>query len=276
MGITDDKVIKEAAERYVQRAAFGQKAIRERWSRLLPSTRQAFVTLGYDEKRGMRQQSGDDSADVESVEYAVGALKEAADAKVPSKRTDEIPAVLNSDDVLHEAANLFHKPEWRDPELVRLAIIAIVNQQTTGALSSLYFTGGSPDTPPSSTFKAVARIIGLIVFGIGLPIAIGVGLASASKGDGFVASLCAFFAFFAVHFFREEKEKPPTAEMTSYTGWFAIRYRNTHIGSGHGLHVALEAMVRKGTFVPNVLFDLCAILQSSLAPKSRLLDPAQS
>lgn len=261
MGVSTEQVMNELADHYVQCATLGQKVIRERWSCLRPETRNTFTALGYDD-RGRRPEADGLTTEIESVEYAVGVLKEAANAKVPIKKEDEIPACLNGDEVLHETANLFYRPQWRDPELASLAAVAIVNQQTAGAFSFLYFMHPNDEGLKTTALSGVGRLVGGLAFGLGLPASIGFGLTYAASGNGIAASLCAAFAFMAVQFFRDLKDKPPTPAQLAYRGWCNLLCRNFHIGMGHGLHVKLEAMVREGTIVPSVLFDLCAILKA--------------
>lgn len=74
------------------------------------------------------------------------------------------------------------------------------------------------------------------------------------------ASLYVLLALIAVGYFNWLKEKAQKPEKVAYRKWSSLLYLDAHIGTGHGLQVKLEEMVRQGLNVPSVLFDLCAVL----------------
>ena len=264
-----DAEIQAGAATYDQHAVQGQAFIRKVWNRVPQETRDLLQSNGYDKmgvaRRGSDQITSPYVSEIESLEYSLGVLHKAATSKPPAKKTDEIPRILYNNEVLIEAG-IFRDRRWRNSEFAALAIHAVIKKQVTSSLELLYLKGGKTEFQSVSAWLSIGKLIAIVAFAIGLPFAIGNGLAAASTGDGGSATAYAFFAFFAVGFFLDlnEKNKPGAAhtpELLAYEKWNSMLNSEFHIGTGHGLQIKLADMVRQGVNVPSVLFDLCAVLQ---------------
>jgi hypothetical protein len=252
--------IAEGAKAWDDKVALGREQIRSRWQYLHPKTRDYLAAHGYD-RHGRHVESADLPEDIGQLEYSLGVFQEARSAEPPGKKGDPIPPCLTNDNVLHEAANLLFDRRACDPEFVRAAIHACIKQQFSSAVSFLYFSGGSIEGKRVTLPRTIGRIAAFVIFSLGLPFAVGNGLASAFQGDGAAASLFALFAMFAYGVLKAWYKKPETPEYLAYQAWFSLMYRGFHIGTGHGIEKQLADMLRRGVGVPSVLFDLCAALQ---------------
>jgi hypothetical protein len=261
----------KSADSYDARAAVGRRVIRGSWAALRQPAKDALIAEGYSVRGDPPVSTEDFDVGLIPIEYTLGLLKEAALTKTPSKLGDWIPAVLNGDEVLNVANDLVSDLRWRDPVLARLALIALISQQTAGALSFLAFRGGDPDSSGLSLRRSwpallVGALFGLI-YGVVFAGCTGYGLAYALHSDGWHASICAFFASGAVsamvQMTRQLRENFPVAkspERIAYDAWRSLNLERSTIGSGHGLDAKLRRMMTQGIAVPNVLIDLCAIL----------------
>ncbi|MCY0856019.1 hypothetical protein [Cupriavidus sp. D39] len=154
----EGEVIEANAGSWDTAARQGQKYISRHWARLLPATKTILAADGYDEYG--RFVAGDDSSmsDVRHLEYALGVLAEAQWSKVPSKKGDEIAGCFMGDDVLHQGSELLGGGFSREPEFIEVAVGAILKHQTASALQSLYFSGGTTETPTSSAIWGGKRL----------------------------------------------------------------------------------------------------------------------
>ncbi|HEX7633854.1 MAG TPA: hypothetical protein VF427_01080 [Noviherbaspirillum sp.] len=62
---------------------------------------------------------------------------------------------------------------------------------------------------------------------------------------------------------KNGKSEEMTPIQEAHAKWHELTWRDFHIGTGHGLHAKLTDMLAKGIYVPSVLFDLCAALETS-------------
>lgn len=205
------------------------------------------------------------------IEYTLGLLEQGALADSPSKIGDFIPAALNGDEVLREADTLVSDLRWRDPVFARLAIIALISQQTATALSWLVFRGTDPESPGRDLRRNWPALLVSVLFGFFYSVVfaacIGYGLVYALRGDGFHASICVFFASGAVagmiqlnRQVREDLAEIKRPERIAYDAWRLLNSERWTIGSAHGLDAKLHRMMAQEIAVPNVLIDLCAVL----------------
>lgn len=255
-----ENTVKEFGDAFDGRALAGQAYISKNWRHLLPTTRSYFASNGYDEFGRFVDTDDAGLSDARHLEYTLGLLHEAVTSKVPSKKGDPIPACFAGDDVLNHAPNLLAVDGSGDPAFVGLAIHALLKQQTARALEFLFFSGGTNEVTTKSAIWEIGKAIGKAVLLIGLPVSIGGGLAYASEGNGVAASLCAYFAFAAVSTYRTRNAVVAAKELDAYRKWSSLLYRDFHIGTGHGLRLKLEEMVRQDIHVPSVLIDLCSHL----------------
>lgn len=257
----EGEVIEASADSWDTAAREGQKFISRKWARLLPATKTTLAADGYDNRGRFAAYEDSALSDSRNVEYALGVFAEAAAAKVPSKKGDRIPGCLAGDEVLRQASALIASEVSTEPVFAELAICAILRKQTASALEFLYFRGGTNEVATTSAIWEIGKAIVKVVLGIGLPAAVGGGLAYASQGNGVAASLCAYFAFAGVSVLRSSKNEEVAAkELAAYRKWNSLLYNDFHIGTGHGLRIQLEEMQRQDIHVPSALIDLCAML----------------
>lgn len=252
------------ADDFTQRLAEGRATISKLWPRLHSGT-QTWLMTPDDNGQAHFNSSGryidteDQFGAVARVEHALGTIRLAVKATLPFKGTDVIPALLNGDEVLNQAAEMMHWPAGREPEFAAMALHALLKQRTCLALQMVYLTGGTIDEPKFHIIRLVGRIVVGLLFILTMPLTLGYGLTFAFKGDAVSASLCAYWGLFGLGYLIDAKKAAINKELTAYRRWLDLCSTNFHIGTGHGLEVKLTEMLRANIEIPSVLFDLCAI-----------------
>ena len=263
------------ADDFTQRLAEGRVTISKLWPHLQLGTQSWLMAPDNNgqphfDSHGRNLDAEDQFGDVARVEYALGTIRIAVKTTLPSKGTDVIPAILNSNEVISQISELVHWPAGRDPEFTAMALHALLKQRTSLALQMVYLTGGTIDEPKFLVARLASRIVFALIFGLTVPFALGYGLTLAFKGDGFGASLCAFWGLFGLSFLIDAKKMETKKELTAYRRWLELCTLDFHIGTGHGLEIKLTEMLRADIKIPTVFFDLCAMTRArvnSVSPR---------
>ena len=253
------------ADLWDQAVALGRIVIARHWQKLAPATvtilRQPDETgsIHFD-AHGRFQSSESITGDSVSLARTLGIIQTSIRENISGNGVFWPAGYPSEQSALFQVNELLQLPAGRDPEFAAMAIEAAIRQETTNALYRLNLVGGDADGAKAGLLQFIPKILGMIVFGIGLPISIGIGLTFAFHGDAVTASLCALFAFIAVNFIFYQKETPQKPEYLAYKGWLELSNDGFPVATGHGIEKKLGILLASGVKVPSVFFDLCAIL----------------
>ena len=248
-----------------QAVALGRIVIARHWQKLAPATviilRQPDETgsIQFD-AQGRFQSSESSTGESVSLARTLGIIQYSIRKNISGNGVFELAGYPSEQSVLFQVNELLQLQAGRDPEFAALAIEAAIRQETTNALYRLNLAGGNSDGAKASLLQFILKILGLIVFGIGLPISISIGLTFAFHGDEVTSSLCALFAFIAIDFLFYQKKAPEKPEYLAYKGWLELSNDGFPVATGHGIGKKLELLLAGGVKIPSVFFDLCAIL----------------
>ncbi|MGJ7493438.1 hypothetical protein ACSFA8_00050 [Variovorax sp. RT4R15] len=269
-----DSAIEEGADRYTAAQTEGQLLIQKRWSAIQKVTKAALTESGYYSGGGGRLEvefssSSEPQEQCDRLEYALGILKQCADAKLPlrTEKGAPIPREAVDNEVLSACADVLFVPAWHDPEFLRLGLAAITAHQQASALSMI-----GPPSRHSASLGCIGALLkcGLLLL---LPFALAVGIAAAVRQE--VGS--AAFAFYvvgagvlaALSALGVGAKKEGEWEQ-AYNAWLAFRLELSGSLAGVGTLEHLRRMADGGVKVPAVAFDLAGMLRRrmNLSPPS--------
>jgi hypothetical protein len=258
------------ADDFEERIAEGRSMISKLWPVLQLSTRSRLMMLDDDgqahfDSHGRKLGVEDSFGEIANVAYALGTMRLAVTAMLPSKGDDLIPSIFRGDDVKTQAAEMMYSPAGRDPEFAAMALHALLKQQTCLALEKVYWAGGTIDGPKLPKFffaRLWVRVVFTLIFAVSMPFALGYGLTFAFNGDAFLASVFACWGLFGFGYIRDAKkigEPKELDELIAYRRWQELCAHDFHIGTAYGLEIKLKEMLRANIKMPSILFDLCAM-----------------